>query len=140
MIFVWLWYERGNVAKKVTDKCISCREKFKLTKDNTVAYIYLNKDCADYSYFTSICSHCETKNWTFCYGYLDELAEIINQTQCEVVTAPYPSEKILLDWCRVYKVELLEEKQLESSDERLLAFWHFLLSSDDKYIWQEFGR
>lgn len=123
---------------KPTDKCSRCKKKFKLKADNTVAYLFLNRGCEDFSYFTAVCPHCEVKNWTFCYGYLKELAEIINQTQCEVVTEPYPDEQILLDWCKVYKVKLLEEKQLDSSDERLLAFWHFLLSADDKYIWQEF--
>lgn len=123
---------------KPTDKCSRCKKKFKLTADNTVAYLFLNRGCEDFSYFTAVCPHCEVKNWTFCYNYLKELAEIIRQTQCEVVTEQYPDEQILLDWCKVYGVERPAERELTSTEEHEIEFFAWLLGADPKYIWQEF--
>lgn len=82
---------------KPVDKCIRCKQKFKLSADNTVVYIYTNPNCEDFNYFTAVCTKCETKNWTFMYEYFAELIEIARQTECEIVTEPYPSEQILVD-------------------------------------------
>lgn len=125
---------------KPRDKCNKCKTKFKMTEDNTVAYLYSNAGCEDYSYYTAVCTECETKNWTFCKGYLPELMEIIRSTGCQVIVEAYPDEQTLLDWCKVYKLELLAEKELTEPENNLVNYWRYLLSVDDKYIWQEFNQ
>lgn len=123
---------------KITDKCIRCKEKFRLTRDNTVAYIFTNPGCEDFSYMTGVCTNCEVKNWTFMYGHLPELMEVIKRTECEVIAEPYPSEQVLLDWCKVYKIKRPVERDLTSYEEHEVEFFAWLLGSDLKYIWQEF--
>ena len=86
---------------------------------------------------TAVCNKCETKNWTFMYGYLAELVEIVKRTECDIIADPYPSEQILLDWCKLYKVERLVERDLTEAEESQVTFLRYLLSADDKWIWEE---
>lgn len=138
IIFGVLWH--GARIRAMKDKCNRCKKKFELTADNTVAYLYSNRGCEDYSYYTAVCTKCETNNWTFCKDYLKELMEIIRTTGCKVLVEKYPSDEIMADWCKVYGVELLEERELTDIDECMIGFWQFLLSADDKWVWQEFDR
>lgn len=136
-IFTGLLVERyRKVAAK--DKCNRCNKKFKLTVDNTVAYLFSRTGFEDYSYYTTACPHCEVKNWTFCRGYLPELTEIIRTIGCKVIVKDYPSTKVIADWNKVYGIKLLKTRELDDIDENIIGFWRFLLSADDKYLWQEF--
>ena len=100
--------------------------------------IFLNPGCDDFNYMTSVCPNRKCKDWTFMFGHLPELVEIIKRTECDVVTQPYPSEQILLDWCEVFDIRRLKERELTSHEEQEVEFFAWLLGGDPKYIWQEF--
>ena len=120
------------------DRCVRCQKKFKLTIDNTVVYMFVKPGFERFSWFSSVCSYCETLNGTFMDGHLNELQDIVRITGCEVVVNDYPDTKHMLDWCTVNGITPVQERQLTSHEEHEVEFFAWLLGCDPKYIWAEF--
>lgn len=110
--------------------CRNCKQMSGIGVANSVVRLYVRAPW--FSYIKFICTACQYENNSF-FGPVDWKLEIafLLEIQVGFITEDDPEPNIVASYEEIYELTPIPEHSLTESQEKEIAFWHYLLERGD---------